>query len=196
MSEYAAITSEHAMGESLNWYCARTKPKSEHIAAANLRRLHHFDVFHPRLRSVQTTRAGVVKNIVEPLFPGYVFVRCDLTRSLDQVRHTFGVSSLVSFGTRIPQVSEDLIGELMECFGVDETLAMERHPRPGDTVNVVTGAFFGMQAVVLRSWPAKRRVQILLEILGRPTPMEVDSSLVAVEGKSIAEMLPEAVIQA
>jgi len=57
-------------------------------------------------------------------------------------------------------------------------------------VHVVTGAFFGMQAVVLRSWPPRRRIQILLDILGRRTPIEVASSLVTVEGKSVATMVP------
>jgi transcriptional antiterminator RfaH len=175
---------------SASWYCARTKPKHEHIAAANLRRQGGFPVFHPRLRSTQTTFRGVVKQITEPLFPGYIFVRCNLDESLDTLRHTSGVSSLVSFGLRIPEVPQDIISELMECFGNDETLTMERQPAPGDVVNVTTGAFFGMQAVVLRSWPAKRRVQILLDILGRPTPMEVASSLVTIEGKSICDMVP------
>jgi hypothetical protein len=47
-----------------------------------------------------------------------------------------------------------------------------------------------MQAVVLRAWPAKRRVEILLEILGRPTPMEVDCNLLTLERRSVAEFVP------
>lgn len=192
------ITTEGAgaVQSALEWYCARTKPKNEHIAAANLRRIERLDVFHPRLRSKQTTRSGVVKQVTEPLFPGYIFVRCNLQESLDKLRHTFGISSLVHFGGRIPVVPEGVIGELMDCFGEDETISFERQPLPGEVVNVTTGAFFGMQAVVLRSWPARRRVQILLDILGRPTPMEVDSSLVTVEGKSLGAMLPELALHA
>jgi hypothetical protein len=63
-------------------------------------------------------------------------------------------------------------------------------PGAGDGVTLCAGVFFGMQAVVLRAWPAKRRVQILLDILGRPTPMEVDTSLVSLERKSVSELLP------
>jgi transcriptional antiterminator RfaH len=189
--EQVAIA-DPAMGidSAAAWYCARTKPKHEHIAAANLRTQEGLQVFHPRLRSTQTTFRGVVKQITEPVFPGYIFVRCNLEESLDVVRHTSGVSSLVSFGLRIPEVPHQVIGDLMECFGEDETLPMERQPSPGDIVQVTTGAFFGMEAVVLRSWPAKRRVQILLDILGRPTPMEVASSLVTIEGKSVCDMVP------
>jgi transcriptional antiterminator RfaH len=172
------------------WYCARTKPKSEHIAAGNLRRGIGLEVFHPRLRVERKTRSGLIQRISEPLFPGYVFVRCVIEDRWDQIRHTPGVSSLVTFGGRIPPVPEPVIGELQECFGADETLPMESCPAAGDGVTLVSGAFYGMQAVVLRSWPAKRRVQILLDILGRPTPIEVDSSLLTLERKPVAELLP------
>ncbi len=172
------------------WYCARTKPKSEHIAAGNLRRHLGLEVFHPRLRSEQTTRKGVVRHIVEPLFPGYIFVHCAIEECLDAIRHTSGISSVVNFGRRIPPVPDEVIGELQECFGTEETLAMEAHPNPGDGVTLTSGAFFGLQAVVLRSWPAKRRVQILLDILGRPTPIEVDSGLVSLARKTVAELVP------
>jgi transcriptional antiterminator RfaH len=193
-AESTSAADSWKVADTFGWYCARTKPKSEHIAASNLRASSNIEVFHPRLRSTQTTRTGIVRRITEPLFPGYLFVRCNLFESLDRIRHTFGISSLVSFGLRIPPVPESVIEELMECFEADETLLMHRHPAPGDVVNVTTGAFYGMQAIVLRSWPAKRRVQVLLDILGRPTPMEVDSSLVTVEGKSLGEMLPELAI--
>ena len=56
------------------WYCARTKPKHEHIAAANVRRNLGLEVFHPRLRIERTTRRGLVRN-VETLFPCYIFIR-------------------------------------------------------------------------------------------------------------------------
>ena len=172
------------------WYCARTKPKSEHIAAANLRKNLGLEVFQPRLQSEQTTIRGVIKRVTEPLFPGYIFVRCVIEQSADQIRHTVGISSIVNFGQRIPTVPDSVVGELQECFGAEEMLAIDKHPLAGDGVTLCAGVFFGMQAVVLRAWPTKRRVQILLDILGRPTPMEVDTSLIGFERKPVAEWLP------
>src|SRR5262249_14693499 len=68
-----------------SWYCARTKPKCEHIAAANLGRNLGLEVFNPRLRMERSTRRGLVRT-VEPLFPCYVFVKCpDIT--LNEVRY-------------------------------------------------------------------------------------------------------------
>src|SRR5204863_2405848 len=84
-----------------SWYCVRTQPKHEHIAAATLTRNLSLEVFHPRLRLERATRRGVV-HVVEPLFPCYLFVRCCLGERLDDIRYANGVCSLVHFGQRIP----------------------------------------------------------------------------------------------
>lgn len=178
-------------GGGWGWYCAKTKPKQDHIAAAGLRHRLGLEVFSPRLRSEQTTIRGVVKRITEPVFPGYVFVRCFLDEHIGQIRHISGISGLVSFGGRIPQVPAEVLEDLRRCFGVEELLPLRKDPRPGDEVTVTRGAFMGMQALVLQSWPARRRVQILLEILGRPTPVEMDRRQVSLPRDSVAEWLPE-----
>jgi transcriptional antiterminator RfaH len=180
-----------APGLSLAWYCSRTKPKHDHIAAANLRKNLGLEVFSPRLRSEQTTIRGVIKSITEPVFPGYVFVRCAIEEHLDQIRHTSGIGGLVNFGGRIPTVPADVLEDLKSCFGAEEVLNLQKDPAPGDGVTLAGGAFQGMQAIVLRCWPARRRVQVLLEILGRPTPLEVDRSLLTLHGSSVARWLPE-----
>ncbi len=176
---------------TLAWHCAKTKPKHDHIAAANLRRNLGLEVFSPRLRSEQTTVRGVVKNITEPVFPGYLFVHCALEEHIDQIRHTSGVSSIVNFGGRIPKVPEEVVEDLRNCFGADEVLDLQKYPAPGDGVTLAGGAFLGMEAIVLRSWPARRRVQVLLEILGRPTPLEVDRNMLTLHQGSVARWLPE-----
>ncbi len=172
------------------WYCARTKPKHEQIAAANLRRNLGLEVFNPRLRLEQTTFRGVIKRVTEPLFPCYLFVCCAIEERLDQIRHTSGISRIVSFGSIIPEVPEAVVQELKVCFGTEEAMDLKTFPRPGDGVTLAAGPFLGMQAVVLRAWPAKQRVQVLLDILGRPTPVEVDCGLLTLERRSVAEFLP------
>src|SRR5580704_16613545 len=89
----------------MGWYCARTKPKHEHIAAANIARKLDLEVFHPRLRVERATRRGIMR-LVEPLFPCYIFVRCELDKCVDDIRHVTGISSLVHFGQRIPAVPD------------------------------------------------------------------------------------------
>lgn len=173
----------------LAWYCARTKPKHEHIAAANLRKNLELPVFHPRLRMERATRRGVERTI-EPLFPCYIFVRCLLEECLQEIRYTNGISSLVHFGHRIPTVPDLVIEELQGCFESEEPMSVQDHLSPGDEVVFADGAFAGVRTVVLRLMPARQRVQVLLDILGRPTPVEVPRSSIALERDSIADRVP------
>ena len=171
------------------WYCARTKPKHEHIAAANLRKNLNLEVFHPRLRIERATQRGVVR-IIEPLFPCYIFVRCVIEDKLSEIKHSNGISSLVHFGHRIPKVADSIIEELQECFETEEPMTVENRLSPGDEVMVAAGAFAGMSAFVLRNMPARQRVQVLLDILGRPTPVEVDRVSVVLARNSLADLAP------
>lgn len=173
----------------LAWYCARTKPKHEHIAAANVRRNLGLEVFHPRLRVERVTRRGLVRN-VESLFPCYIFIRCEITKALNDVRYSNGISSVVHFASRIPSVPNQVIAELKECFDNEEPIPVEERLVPGTDVILSEGAFAGMEASVLRVMPARRRVQVLLDILGRPTSVEVDRTSVVLEKNSLADMAP------
>lgn len=171
------------------WYCARTKPKHEHIAAATVRKNLGLEAFLPRLRVERATRRGAVHTI-EPLFPCYLFVRCVIEERLDEIKHTNGVSSLVRFGGKVSVVEDSIIEELQDCFEADEPMTVDNRLTPGSEVFVAGGAFDGMRAHVLRNLPAKQRVQVLLDILGQPTPVEVDRSAVVLMENTVAHLPP------
>ena len=173
----------------LAWYTVRTKPKHEHIAAANLQRHLTMPVFFPRLRLEKMTRRGLVK-VVEPLFPCYLFIQCIVEDRINDVQHVSGVRCLVQFGNRFPPVRDAIIEDLQACFGAQELIVVESRLIPGEEVTVATGAFAGMSARVLKSLPAKKRVQILLDILGRPTAVEVGSEAVVVKRNTLADLAP------
>ena len=172
-----------------SWYCARTKPKHEHIAAADLRKNLELEFFLPRLRIERATQRGAVR-VIEPLFPCYIFVRCVIEEKINEIRHTNGISSLVRFGLEIPKIADAIIEELQKCFEAEEPMTVENRLLPGDEVAVADGAFAGMSAYVLRNLPARKRVQVLLDILGRPTPVEVDRNSVVLARNSLADLAP------
>ncbi len=172
----------------LAWYCARTKPKHEHIAAANVSRSMGIEVFHPRLRLERATRRGMVR-VVESLFPCYIFVRCAVG-NFNDLRHVSGVSSLVHFGERVPRVPEEAIVELKQCFEAEEPMVVEDRITPGAEVTIADGAFGGLSGMVVRSLAAGQRVQILLDFLGRATLAEVDRRTLRLENRRVADMLP------
>jgi transcriptional antiterminator RfaH len=171
------------------WYSARTKPKHEHIAAVNLRKNLELEVFSPRLRLEKLTRRGLIR-VTEPLFPCYIFVRCVIEERFNEIQHTSGVNRLVNFGGKIPVVPDLIIEELQNCFEADEMITVESHLTPGDEVTVASGAFAGLSAYVLKNLPAKKRVQILLDILGRPTSVEVERDAVMLNKNSLADLAP------
>jgi transcriptional antiterminator RfaH len=171
------------------WYGARTKLKHEHIAAANLCKNSELEVFFPRLRLEKITRRGVVR-VVEPLFPCYIFVHCVIEDRINDIQHTSGISNIVHFGSKIPFIPDSIIEELQACFELDDIITVESRLAPGDAVMVADGAFAGMPARVLKNLPAKKRVQILLEILGRRTSVEVGQNSVIQQKNSLAEMAP------
>ena len=171
------------------WYSARTKPKHEHIAAANLRKNLQLEVFFPRLRMEKITRRGLVR-VIEPLFPCYIFIRCVVEELLNDIQHTSGINKIVHFGGKIPAVADSIIEELQECFESDEIITVEHRLAPGDEVTVAGGAFAGMSAYVLKNLPARKRVQILLDILGRATPVEVAREALMLKKNSLADLAP------
>ena len=162
------------------WFCLRSHPKHEHIAAAHLRQLEGVAVFNPRLRRQIGTRRGLVW-VTEALFPGYVFAQFHFKSRLDVVRYTPAVSSIVHFGDRYPSISPEVIEELRHQFGDRELKVLPNDLLPGTEVTLTEKPFYGMQAVVLRAMPAKERVQLLLDLLGRTTQVEVSMQAVLVD---------------
>lgn len=171
------------------WYCARTKPKHEHIAAANVSKNLGLEVFHPRLRMERATHRGIMR-VVEPLFPCYIFIRCVLENRIDEIRHVTGISSLVHFGRKIPSVPDGAIEELQQCFEAEQPMAVRDCVVPGAEVRIVEGAFLGFTGMVVRALSAGQRVQILLDFLGRVTLAEVDRKSLKLENRRVADLLP------
>ncbi len=171
------------------WYCARTQPKHEHIAARTLSANLGLEVFHPRLKLERATCRGPVR-VIEPVFPCYVFVRGRPEDDLDRVRYVNGVRGLVQFGQRIPVVPDGVIEELRQCFDLEEQMVVEDRLAVGTEVTVAKGALLGSRGRVARVLPARRRVQILLDFLGQTTLAEVERGALLVENRSLADLVP------
>jgi len=171
-----------AVDVAAKWYCLRSQPRHEHIAAANLRRHHEIEVFNPRIRFKRVTRRGPVW-VTEPLFPRYLFARFELSGLLPKVQHTFGVAGVVRFGTFWPALSDAVIQELVSAVGEEETRVIEDTLQEGGEVQIVGGAFDGFRAIVTRVMPARNRVAVLMDFLGRQAVVELDRGAVATDAE-------------
>lgn len=160
--------------EGAQWFCVRSQPKHEHIAAAHLRGM-DLEVFLPRIRFKRATKRGPVW-FTEALFPNYLFARFDWMKCLSEVMHSRGVSSIIHFGSQWPVVPDSEMAALRSLAGDAELYEMPGEFNAGDEVKISGGAFDGLAAVVTRVMPSRERVAVLLEFLGRQTPVEVDLS--------------------
>src|SRR5437660_5324353 len=119
------ISSAPVEGQSnMAWFCVRSQRRSEHIAAANLRKMAGIEVVNPRIRFRRTTARGPAW-VTESMFPTYLFARFNWQRSLDVVRHTFGVSAVVHFGGFWPMLPDETIEELQSLIGAEGVRLVE-----------------------------------------------------------------------
>jgi transcriptional antiterminator RfaH len=87
-------------------------------------------------------------------------------------------------------VPDPIIDELRQCFEAEEPLSVQDRLYPGAEVTVAEGAFLGYRGIVVRLMPAKQRVQILLDFLGRTTVAEVDRKSLTLENSCLADLVP------
>lgn len=157
------------------WFCLRTQTKREHIAADHVRQLPGTTVFLPRVRFQRKTVRGLAW-FTEALFPGYLFARFDFQQHFRQVNHASGVRGIVHFGDRWPFIPDDVITGLQSALGTEAIHTITAPLAVDEEVEVAAGAFCGLQAVVSRVMPSRDRVQVLLELLGRQTSVELSSA--------------------
>lgn len=162
---------------ALPWYCVRSQPRRQNVAAAHLRNF-GVEVFNPHLRLRKATRNGV-NWCAEPLFLNYLFARFDFASLHRRVRYAFGVSNLVHFGGRYAELTDTELAPLRSEWGPAETRPVDPELRPGDRVRLSGALFCGMEAEVLCLLPARQRVKVLLDLLGGPAPAEVAASEIA-----------------
>jgi transcriptional antiterminator RfaH len=165
---------ELAASELPFWFCLKTQPKHEHIAAATLRRQLEVPCFSPRLRFRKATRRGAVW-FIEPMFPGYIFTQFVYPLLHRRVEHSAGIQGIVHFGDYLATVDADTVNALQQKAGDEEIVTIDPEIKVGQSVRIAEGPFQGLEALVTRLLPAKERIKVLLEFLGRPVETEISA---------------------
>ena len=162
------------LGSELSWFCVRTAPKHEHLAAKSLQALLNVETLAPRMRFKKATRRGPVW-FVEALFPSYIFARFPYADLHRQVQHAPGVSTIVRFGSQVVPLPDATVEGMRALLGDESVYIFDPEVKVGDAVQITAGAFQGLEAVVTQLMPGKERVKVLFEFLGRQTVAEVDA---------------------
>ena len=155
---------------SRRWYVIRTKPQCEYIASDGLER-RGLESFLP---CVQTPRPRHGHSDL-PLFPGYLFLRCDPEKhGWPSIHMLKGVLGWVRFGTEVPSVADQIIEDLASRVAhIDGSGGLWDRFRPGQKVRVVSGKVDGLAEVVESAKSPQSRVRVLMEFLGHQVKVEV-----------------------
>lgn len=155
------------------WYCLKTQPKREQIAARSIQAQDLARVYAPELIISRKTRAGK-KRFRESLFPGYIFVNTELKESYRAIKFATGASNFVCKGLNPVEVSDHLIQKLRDSYAGDEpAIVPDASLTPGTEIEIIEGAFKGENGLVIASLSSKNRIKVLLEFLGRDIEIDI-----------------------
>jgi transcriptional antiterminator RfaH len=169
---YAPLTISNALNNSndlngasgaCHWYVIYTKPRSEDLAQEELERK-DIVAFLPRVLETRFRR-NRMQELIQPLFPSYLFARFAYPNDYYDVRWAKGVKRIVGSGN-LPVPLDDSIVIFLKNQVNDEGL-IQKQPdlKDGDNVLVKQGPLEGLQGVVNGKIDAKGRVKILIDIL-------------------------------
>lgn len=156
------------------WYLAYTKPRQESIAQLNLEQ-QGFQAYLPLYKKFKKTEEGPVA-FFEPLFPRYILFRPGKPgQSISTVRSTKGVTTIVRFGFEPAMLHDDLVQRIRQLEQVrNQATLQELSPlKVGQAVRLRHTALGSSIEGLIQSVSSKR-VSVLLEILGRPTVVQLE----------------------
>ena len=161
------------------WYLAYTKARQEQMAQVNLER-QAFQAYLPLYKKFKKSDQGPIA-LFEPMFPRYILFRPSKPdQSISAVRSTKGISNIVRFGFEPAMLQDELVQRIrqLEQDRNQATLQQLSQLKPGQTVRLTQTALVGVEGLIQNV--SSKRIAVLLEILGRPTLVQVEHHQVEV----------------
>ena len=146
-----------------NWYVVRTMPRAEYIAAGELARDGH-EVYLPSVQGPHP-RTG---HTDAPLFPGYLFIRCDPhSDGWPVFRGIHRVFGWLKLGGEVPALPDDFVASLRgRIEGMNSEGGLWRRFRAGERVQVVSKAMQAEAEIVEEPRSPYSRVKVLMRFMG------------------------------
>lgn len=159
------------------WFVARVLHHREASAQFNLHR-QGYRSFAPRVR--RTIRhARTMRNIIAPLFPGYIFVILDLSVAPWRcVNSTIGVASLIMGADQPMPVPPGVVEGLLAATESSGTVRLDGDLEIGQKLRILSGPFADTLCR-LAELDDKGRVRVLFDFMGAEVSPLLDRSLVA-----------------
>jgi transcriptional antiterminator RfaH len=154
------------------WYALYTKPKKERQVNTLLKG-QGIETYLPTVRRKVRRRDRPDRIIY---FPCYLFARIDFkTTPRSSIAWMPGVRRIVSLGEQPAAVADEIVDLIRERLGEIEEVAYGRL-RKGDRVRIRSGPLRDLEAIFDGPLSSSDRVRILLDVMGRMTPADIDYS--------------------
>ncbi|MCW5785099.1 MAG: hypothetical protein KIT39_17425 [Nitrospirales bacterium] len=162
------------------WYLIHSKGRQEGMAELNLRRL-GVEIFCPRLRGVKPTPRKT-QGKGEVLFPGYFFVRVDMTTEYRKVTYAHGVLRVVKFGAAPAVVEDEIIDSIKErVHNGFVHLSLSSSLKSGQIVYINKGPFLGFEAIFEQELNGTQRVALLMKTVALQGRIVTDRNCVGLQ---------------
>ena len=112
------------------------------------------------------------------MFPGYLFAKFVYSTQHRAVENSHGIRGIVHFGDRLATLPENIVAALQSKVGAEEIVTLDCSIKVGQSVQIVDGPFQGLEVLVTHLLPAKDRIRVLFNFLGRSMEMEISMAKV------------------
>ncbi len=161
-----------------SWYVLHTRSRFENVVSDGLTK-RSLDAFLPK-HQVSSKRKDRRVVLRVPLFPGYVFVKSDLSPGEHlEILKTPGVVRLIGNRDGPIPVPDETVDSLKIMLARTETVKTGTRFRKGDRVIVVQGAFTGVTGFFVR-YRGRGRIVVNFEALGQYAGVDVSEEDVEV----------------
>jgi transcription termination/antitermination protein NusG len=152
-----------------HWFAIRVRPQHE-VSTASVLEAWGYEVFSPTYlrRSVWSDRT---KTLRAPLFPGYLFCRFDLSQR-SQLLSWGGVLYIVGIGRTPHPIDDDELQAVRTLAASDALIAPHKYLRTGDYVRIRSGAFAGVEGILVRV-KNEQRLVVSVTLLQRSVSVEL-----------------------
>jgi len=161
------------------WFVVSTKPKNEDRAANNFTS-GGIEALAPKLK-LRKYKDGKFINVVEQMFPGYIFVKFHPIDDFHLIKYTRGVKTIVHFGEKIVPVHDEVIAFIRSKLEDGVATIEKKQFKKGEKILVKDGPFKGLSGIFEKELEGKDRVMILLDSVKFAATIEIDEDLVITE---------------
>lgn len=154
------------------WYALYTKPHKEQ-QVSNLLQEQGIETYLPTVRR-KIQRRDRPERVV--YFPCYLFARVDFQATpRSSIAWMPGMRRIVSFGENPAVVDDEIVSLVQRRLGDLQEVGYG-NLKQGDRVRITAGPLRDLEAIFDQPLSAAHRVRVLLDVMGRMTPADIDYS--------------------